>query len=120
MRKKIIYTLLLIIVSIILVGCGSKKLESIEISINSKIAIGDEEKATIKFKPSNIYEEISWKSSDEEIAKIDSNGIITPVKQGKVTITATSSSNIIDTKEISVKVNQTKFKITGNVEACCK
>lgn len=52
-------------------------------------------KANLYTKVGKEYEEIgsqrvSWKSSNEKIAKVDENGVVTAIKSGEVTITATA------------------------------
>ena len=46
-------------------------------------------KATVK--PESDKTVITWKSSDEAVAKIDAKGVLTAIKAGKVTITATAT-----------------------------
>lgn len=46
---------------------------------------------------------VTWSSSDEKVAKVDKKGVVTPLKPGKVEITATS---VYDTKKSdSLKIN---------------
>ena len=50
---------------------------------------GDTEQLTVKLNPENAtVDSISWSSSDEKIATVDQNGLVTAVSSGKVTITA--------------------------------
>lgn len=58
--------------------------------------------------PSNASQSITWTSSNTSIATV-SNGIVTPIAPGNVTITATSSinSNIKATCNLQVKYNGT-------------
>ncbi len=61
---------------------------------------------------------VTWKSSDERIAKIASDGTITGVAEGKVTITGTCG-NVSGTWEVTVKkqvINYTAVTITGDTE----
>lgn len=54
-------------------------------------------KLTLKVKTS---EEISWKSSNEKVATVNSSGVVTAVKKGSVTITATTGG-----KKLTCKIN---------------
>ncbi len=54
---------------------------------------------------------ISWTSSDESIATVDSNGLVTGITTGKATITATTSNNYSATCEVTVE-NKT-IEVTG-------
>jgi type IV pilus biogenesis protein CpaD/CtpE len=72
----------------------------------------------------------AWSSSDESIATVDSNGLVTGVatstaNQGKVTITATTINGIDGTADISISdVNvsainlKQKSPATGNIQTC--
>ena len=72
----------------------------------------------------------AWSSSDESIATVDSNGLVTGVatstaNQGKVTITATTINGIDSSADISISdVNvsainlKQKSPATGNIQTC--
>ncbi len=65
-----------------------------EIKLNRQglnIFINEPQKLTATILPTNNTDNvtISWKSSNEDIAKVDSNGIVTGLKKGSVNITAT-------------------------------
>ena len=55
-----------------------------------------------KTKPANSN--VLWTSSDETVAKVDENGVVSFIGEGKATITATSESNktLKDTVEVTV------------------
>lgn len=40
--------------------------------------------------PEAALQKINWKSSDERVVKVDENGLVTILKKGKATITATA------------------------------
>ena len=78
-----------------------------EIQIEEKIEnmeIGENEKLTAIITPSNaIDKNVTWQSSDESIATVDSTGEVIVKKSGVVTITATTSNGKSSTITINVK-----------------
>lgn len=71
-------------------NCKNSLKEKVTLS-NTKIKVNQKKKMKYKWKYSGKYNTIKWKSSDTDIATIDSKGNITGHKQGEVTITATCS-----------------------------
>lgn len=64
--------------------------------------VGDTEILTATISPSNVTnKKITWKTSDKDIATVDSNGKITAKKVGSVEITASTSNG----KTSSIKIN---------------
>ncbi len=91
---------------------GEQEIEiSYSITINKpKVEIYEKQseqlEVIIKTEPEgyeNLFnkEEIKWSSGDENIATVDSNGVVTGKKQGDTTITATLNNQTI-TSEVSV------------------
>ena len=82
--------------------------ESIAITGGESITLDRGETTTLEavVTPENAYlKDVTWKSSDTSIAKVDENGVVTGVSSGTVTITATSKdSGVTATKEINVVV----------------
>lgn len=78
-----------------------------EIQIEEKIEnmeIGENEKLTAIITPSNATDKnVTWQSSDESIATVDSTGEVIAKKSGVVTITATTSNGKSSTITINVK-----------------
>jgi len=82
------------------------KVESVNFEKESyEITGGDSLKLKYTILPDNAtYKKVTFKSSDENIAKIDSSGNVTALKAGKITITITTEDQIkTDICEITVK-----------------
>jgi len=78
-----------------------------EIKINEKVEsleVGESQTLTATITPNNATDKkITWKSSDENIATISNEGIITTKKAGYVNITVSSSNGKTDTIKIKVE-----------------
>lgn len=84
----------------------SVPLESISINGASEVVVGGTTKLEVVYEPENTTEKgVTWSSSDEDIATVDENGVVTGIAEGTVTITATSivNSSINATHQIEVK-----------------
>ena len=67
--------------------------------------IGDSLQITAKVEPDNAYKKLIWKSSDEKIAIVDSDGKVTAVGTGTATITATTEDGkLTESVTITVKI----------------
>jgi uncharacterized repeat protein (TIGR02543 family) len=77
---------------------------SITISGDTSVMIGNTLQLLIVYSPINSIRGVTWGSSNNEVATISSNGLVTPVSEGQVTITATSTSlgSISDTHTVTV------------------
>ena len=68
-----------------------------------KVKPGNTKSLAVLLKPADGSEEILWSSGDSSIAKVDSSGVVTGVKYGTVTITATGKySGKKDTCQVKV------------------
>ena len=77
-KKGLIIVLLILLLGIglfTLTCCVEKKLKSISLSVDKLISINETKEIRVEYYPESIKEEITWSSSNEEIASV-SNGII--------------------------------------------
>lgn len=71
---------------------------------NIEVGIGNTSQLTAVVSPADAYNKsVTWKSEDENIAKVDENGIVTGVSEGEVKITVTTKDGgFIDTCTVKV------------------
>lgn len=85
-------------------------------SVNS-VNVGESVNITADYKPDNAsIKKVVWKSSDERIATITADGVITGVKRGNARFTATADDGSKSRASISIKVTQKAESITLNKE----
>lgn len=96
------------------------KVESVTLSeLEKELTIGEDFTLTATVNPSDAEnQEVIWTSSDESIATVSENGLVTSVKDGEVTITATvdgvsSSCKVIVVKPVTYEVEYQKAKDTS-------
>lgn len=78
--------------------------ESVTLSGNKEVAPGGTITLSAAVSPDNATDKtLTWTSSDESIAKVDSNGVVTGVKDGTAKISATSKNGKVGTYDITVK-----------------
>lgn len=70
---------------------------------NISLTVG--ETITLNATVQGASQTITWTSSDESVVTVDANGVVTAVKEGTATITA-SANGIKDTTEIRIQSNQ--------------
>lgn len=79
--------------------------QSISIQGDGSVTIGGTSQLTCVFTPTNATNKnVSWESSDDSIATVSGSGVVTGVKVGSATITATSEDGS-KTATLSVTVN---------------
>ena len=89
-------------------------LTRISLTASSKnVAVGGTVELTPAFLPEDATrKEVTWASSDERIATVDGNGVVTGVKRGTVRITATATDGSNVRANISIAVTQSAEEIT--------
>lgn len=100
--KKIIVILLTSLTLLTFMACemdtGGGPITVISIRIDqddNAFNIGDTKQLSVIFEPSNATDKaLTWQTSNEEVATVDSNGIVTATGLGTATVTATASNTI--------------------------
>ena len=86
---------------------------------NQKLNLGETLQLTAEISPAGASTSLSWTSSDAKIATVDENGLVTPVKEGSVTITVKTANGKSGTTKITVvdpyKLTGVKLDKTGTV-----
>ena len=86
---------------------------------NQKLSIGETLQLTAEISPAGASTTLTWSSSDKRIATVDANGLVTPVKEGSVTITVKTANGKSGTTKITVvdpyKLTGVKLDKTGTV-----
>ena len=79
----------------------------------AEIYIGQPFALTATVLPENAtYKTLAWMSSDETVATVNENGVITAIKTGATTITATTLDGKTATCELTVKAGEIEFTLT--------
>lgn len=77
------------------------KKESITLDKSSmNFVVGDSQSLVVTTTPAGV--QVTWKSSDESIATVDSTGKVTGLKEGQATITATTADGLTATCAVTV------------------
>ena len=63
--------------------------------VTASIPVGGTIQLTATIAPNTVTEKITWKSSNTDVAKVDRNGLVTGVGNGRITITAQNPAGTI-------------------------
>ena len=90
--------------------------ESITIEGNSEVTGATQYVATV-LPDYTTNKEVDWSVSDSSVATVDRSGIVTPIKNGIITLTATAKdgSGVTATKEIYIMLTATLTSITSDI-----
>ncbi len=83
---------------------AAKSTLGIDIDINNKLELGA--RFTTKDGKELPYQGVTWKSGNTKIATVDSNGLVTGLKVGKTTITATAADGTNKSCKINLYVGK--------------
>lgn len=94
------------------------KIKPLGVNVNpNKVTLGTGKtvKLTATIKPENsAYNDIAWESSDEKIATVDKDGLVTGKKAGKCKIFAVTKNDCYSYANVTVTQGEVKFSGTGN------
>ena len=78
--------------------------ESIELSPGGTVTLYTNEtlRLSVSFEPEGTEAELTWKSSRKKIAKVDQNGVVTPVKKGSAIITVRTDNGLSASMKVKV------------------
>ena len=108
MEKRRIYPILKAITAlflalamiITLIPAGNVQAATVKLNKTKKtLYVGQTQQLTLK----NYKKTVLWTSSDKSVASVDSDGLVTALKKGKATITATTAKGSTFTCKITVK-----------------
>ena len=111
MNKRRIISLFLALVMIMtgvimlpVISVSAANPKTVTISGGTTVAKGQSIRLAATVSPADADQEVTWKSSDERIAKVSSKGKVTGIKAGTVKITATSKTDnsVKDSVKITV------------------
>ena len=82
--------------------------------VNASIQIGETIQLTAEATPSTVTEKITWKTNNEDVAKVNRNGIVTAVGNGKTIIIAQNPSGTIKaTCTVTVTSGENKLMLAN-------
>ena len=113
--KRILASLLAIIMCLSMCACGANKITSIVLSNDSvDITIGQTYSMSAIVLPEDSDEAITWQSTNEDIATVDGNGNITALAIGDTTIVVSSKSGVSSSCKVNVVDQAAYDKLNDN------
>ena len=129
--KKLLLVLSLLVMSFFVVSCETPSVQVEGITITSEenvrtIKVNETLQLTAKVFPEGAVQTVTWESSDQALATVDAQGLVTAVAKGNVNIKATSTENaeisqtfaIIIEEAEEVVVDPTSVSITASATTC--
>ncbi|MFA6890010.1 MAG: DUF885 family protein [Bacilli bacterium] len=119
--KKIFSIGITVIMLFVIVGCTPTveepiQPESIVITGDNFIEVGETITMIAVVEPTGVSQAVVWSTSDKKIASITSEGLVTGIKIGTVTIRATALDNELVYDEITLEVSLVKISGSRNLK----
>ena len=95
---------------------------SVSIAKSATVKLGETLTLTPTLKPANAATTYTWKSAKPAIAKVDANGVVTPVKEGstKITVTTANKKKATITVKVVDPYKPTKVALSNGKKATVK
>lgn len=84
---------------------------------NTSLEVGETKQINYKLLPLGASTTVSWSSNNENIATVNSQGVVTAKDEGKVTITATTANGIEKDIELTITPKAQSISLPNRVEA---
>ena len=84
--------------------------------VTAVIPIGKTTQLTATITPNTVTEKITWKSSNTDVAKVDRNGLVTGLGNGRITITAQNPAGTIKATCTIIVGNATLMVASGRYQ----
>ena len=93
------------------------KIDPTDISIDDKmeLVIGDKQKITPTFTPSDASANLTWSSSHETVATVSDDGTVTALAEGTTTIKVVTDNNLSATCQLTVTNNPKQIELNNSM-----
>ncbi len=109
--KKFFRLFLILSIAFVIVGCKQNKVVAINIIGDEFVVLGKTTTLQAEVLPKEARQDVTWTSSNFDVASIDAEGVVSGKKVGVVTIRATSKADDKIYKEFNLEV--ITFRILG-------
>ena len=94
--------------------------EKIDVPSSETVSRGTSKQLTLTTTPSPTSSNVTWSSSDESIATVDENGVVTGIAKGTVTVKAQTDNGLYDTCTVTVNAPVVSLQFEKNEMAIYK